>query len=146
MRFSLLKLVRTASFGFLLISALSDASANSQLGQSCEAQWQSLKSSTQNQRQMYYAEFLVKCRSKAPQSKELKEQSSKTKVNETVISKSAPTPVPTAKISDAKKPKLQKQCLAEWKATVFTNKLKNHPSWRYFLKQCKQRLSSKFHN
>jgi len=146
MSLSLLDLVRTSSFGFLLISVLSDASANTHIGQSCEAQWQILKNSTQNKGQIDYAEFLVICRMKASRSTVLKEQSTKTKVNETVISKSTPATEPTVKISSAKKLKLQKQCLAEWKASVYANNLKTHPSWRYFLKQCKQRLSSKFHN
>ena len=146
MRLSLLNLVRTGSFGFLLISALSDARANTHYGQSCDVQWQILKNSTQNKGQMNYAEFLVKCHIKASRSTVLKEQSTKTKVNETVISKSTPATEPTVKISGAKKLKLQKQCLAEWKASVYANNLKTHPSWRYFLKQCKQRLSSKFHN
>lgn len=146
MRLSLLNLVRTGSFGFLLISALSDASANIHIGQPCEVQWQILKNSTQNKGQMNYAEFLVKCRIKASRYTVLKEQSAKTKVNETVISKSAPATVPNVKISGAKKLKLQKQCLVEWKATVFQNNLKSHPSWRYFLRQCKQRLISKFQN
>ena len=146
MRLSLLSVVRTGSFGFLLISALPDARANSHIGQTCEAQWQILKNSSQNKRQMDYAEFLVKCRIKAPRSTVLKEQSTNPKTRETMVSKSAPAIVPTAKISDAKKLKLQKQCLVEWKAAVFANNLKTHPSWRKFLRQCKQRLSSKFQN
>ena len=146
MRLSLLSVVRTGSFGFILISALPDASANSHIGQTCETQWQILKNSTQNKKQLDYAEFLVKCRIKAPRSTVLKDQSTNPKTRETVVSKSAPAIAPTAKISGAKKQKLQKQCLVEWKATVLANNLKTHQSWRKFLRQCKQRLTSKFQN
>ncbi len=143
MRPCLPNLIRTGSLVFLLMSAFSDASANIHIGQSCETQWQILNNSLQNKDQTSYAEFLVKCHTQVSRSTVLNEQSTKTKINETVILKSVPATLPTIKISGAKKLKLQKQCLAEWKATVIANNLKTHPSWRKFLRLCKERLKSK---